>query len=439
MSAEDKFQIARAAVIAEIQYITYTRVPAGHGREPAAYQGYDPDLDPSTSHEFATVGYRAHSFIHGEIETDTNVSRYSAATQAALEAEGVEFEVDGANVHIGVPDNVLFFNPNLVEQIQLGPIMSGITNESDYRNDETIDNQLRSVLFQIPKTANPDCLDGPTMPTCFNGVVDLGAIDLQRGRDHGMETYNQMRAAYGLPAKTSFTAITGESTDAFPVDPLLTPGHEIDDPNCLDIVAAFDINGNPTTVAADNATRVVRRCTVAAQLKAIYGSVNNLDAFVGMMAEKHVAGSELGQLQLAIWQDQFGAARDGDRFFYQNDPLQTYIRQNFGIDSRKTLAQIIALNTDVPASALPAEVFRLPGSPNTGVGGPADAPAVVPARAASALTPSGTAAVSLTRGSHGGKPDAPKNRSNAQPAAVNPYPTARHLSRRARRRLPTAS
>ena len=201
-----------------------------------------------------------------------------------------------------------------------------------------------------------------------------------------------------MPSKTSFTAITGESTDAFPVDPLLTPGHEIDDPNCLDITAAFDINGNPTTVAADNATRVVRRCTVAAKLKAIYGSVNNLDAFVGMMAEKHVAGSELGQLQLAIWQDQFGAARDGDRFFYQNDPLQSYIRTNFGVDSRKTLAQIIALNTDVPASALPAKVFRLPGSPNIGVGGAMDAPAVVPARADSALAPSAAAASPLTRG-----------------------------------------
>ena len=100
---------------------------------------------------------------------------------------------------------------------------------------------------------------------------------------------------------------------------------------------------------------------MAARLKAIYGSVSNLDAFVGMMAEKHVTGSELGELQLAIWKDQFGAARDGDRFFYQNDPLQTFIRSNFGIDSRKTLAQVIALNTDVPAAALPANVFRLPG------------------------------------------------------------------------------
>src|SRR5262249_3877198 len=171
------------------------------------------------------------------------------------------------------------------------------------------------------------------------------------GRDHGMPLYNQMRNAYGLSSITSFTQVTGESTDQFPA------GLNINSPSCLDILQAFDIHGNPTTVDADNATRVVRRCTLAARLKAIYGTPGNMDAFVGMMSEKHLAGAEMGQLQMAMWQDDFGAMRDGDRFFYQNDPLQSFIRNNFGIDSRKTLAQIIALNTDIPASSMPANVF----------------------------------------------------------------------------------
>jgi Animal haem peroxidase len=384
LSQQDRFQLARAVVIAEIQNITYAEFLPAMGVTLPAYHGYDDLLDPSTAHEFATVGYRAHSFIHGEIETDTNVSRYSQATLDALEAVGVEVTVDGADVTLAIPLNVAFFNPDLVSQVQLGPLLLGVTGESDYKNDEMIDNSLRSILFQIPTSTNPDCLDGPTMPQCFQGVADLGAIDIQRGRDHGMPTYNQMRNAYGLASKSSFMAITGESTESFPVDPLLTPGNEINDPNCLDIVALFDINGNPTTVEADNATRVVKRCSVAARLKAIYGSVSNLDAFVGMMAEKHVVGSEFGELQLASWKDQFGAARDSDRFFYLNDPLQSFIRQNFGIDSRKTLAQIIALNTDVPASALPANVFRLPGAPNT--------PAGLAATAGSATTESAATA-----------------------------------------------
>ena len=65
-------------------------------------------------------------------------------------------------------------------------MLQGIGLEAEYRNDEQIDNQLRSVLFQIPVAGNPQCLDGPTLPQCFRGVVDLGAIDVERGRDHGM-------------------------------------------------------------------------------------------------------------------------------------------------------------------------------------------------------------------------------------------------------------
>jgi heme peroxidase len=442
VSQEDKFQLARAVVIAEIQYITYNEFLPAMGVTLPTYQGYDQFLDPSTSHEFATVGYRAHSFIHGEIETDTNVSRYSQATLDALTAMGVEVQVNGSSVHIAVPDNVLFFNPNLVEQIQLGPILTGVTGESDYRNDEMIDNQLRSTLFQIPTSTNPDCLDGPTMPACFSGVVDLGAIDMQRGRDHGMPMYNAMRNAYGLSSKTSFTAITGESTDQFPVDPLLTPGNEINDPNCLDIIAAFDINGNPTTVGADNATRVVRRCTLAARLRAIYGSVSNIDAFTGMMAEKHLSGAEMGELQMAIWQDQFGAARDGDRFFYANDPLQSYIRNNFGIDSRKTLAQVISLNTDVPLSTLPANVFRIPGSPNVGAIAPATAHTAARSDVSTLASGSGTTvtAVSpsgLTRHSgKGGNTKTNTTTSGTEAAITANYPAARGVHHRRRRGTP---
>src|SRR5215467_4339181 len=422
ISQEDKFQIARAVVIAEIQNITYTEFLPAMGVNLPAYQGYDPNLNPATANEFATVGYRAHSFIHGDIETTTNTSRYSQATLDALSAEGVEVEVDGPNVSIDIPDNVLFFNPDLVPQVQLGPMMTAFTNESDYRNDEMIDNQLRSTLFQIPTSSNPECLNGPTMPECFSGVVDLGAIDLQRGRDHGMPMYNAMRNAYGLASRSSFTSVTGESTDAFPA------GLGINSPSCLDIVAAFDINGNPTTVDAGNATRVVRRCTLAARLRAIYGTVSNMDAFTGMMSEKHVTGAEMGELQLAIWKDQFGAARDGDRFFYQNDPLQTFIRQNFGIDSRRTLAQIIALNTDIPAGQLPANVFRIPGSPNIAAGTSAADITAATAAATSRSLRGGTATApsTLTRGSNGRhRPRGPRPADTS--AWMTAYPASRHM------------
>src|SRR6185437_7900104 len=84
LSQQDRFQLARAVVIAEQHYITYTQFLPAMGVSLPSYQGYDTGLNPALSHEFATVGYRAHSQLHGEIETDTNVSRYSQATLDAL-------------------------------------------------------------------------------------------------------------------------------------------------------------------------------------------------------------------------------------------------------------------------------------------------------------------------------------------------------------------
>ncbi|WP_347584418.1 peroxidase family protein [Acrocarpospora sp. B8E8] len=365
LSEEDKFQIARRVVMAEQQYITYNEFLPSLGVALPRYTGYNPGVNANLGNEFATVGYRAHSMIHGEFELETNASRYSQATLTALTAQGVEVAVDGDDAEIAIPLNLAFFNPDLLEQVQLGPMLLALGLESEYKNDEQIDNQLRSVLFQIPVSGNPECLDGPGLPECFNGVVDLGAIDIERGRDHGIPTYNQLRQAFGLPAKTSFTAITGEATDAFPADPQLTAGNEINDPDSLDVLQLFDIDGNAVDLNDEDAvegtaTREVRRTTLASRLRALYGNVNTIDAFVGMVAEQHVPGSEFGELQLAMWARQFQALRDGDRFFYGNDQGLTYIRNTYGIDYRRTLGQIIDLNTDLTAADLNSNVFLVP-------------------------------------------------------------------------------
>src|SRR5256885_5577641 len=116
-----------------------------------------------------------------------------------------------------------------------------------------MDNHLRSVLFQIPVSGNPECFEDPSLPTCFKGVVDLGSIDIERGRDHGMPSYNDLRRAYGLSPKRSFTAITGEATDRFPSDPELQAGKEIDDPSSLDNLRLMDVNGESIPSDSDEA------------------------------------------------------------------------------------------------------------------------------------------------------------------------------------------
>jgi len=359
LSQEDKFQIARRIVVAEQQYITYNEFLPAYGVALPAYSGYKANVNANLTSEFATVGYRAHSQIHGEFTTEAQpVSRYTQSTLNTLAGMGVEVNITGSEVSFTITTGVAFFNPDLLNLIGEGPLLSAL-NEQQYQNDETIDNQLRSTLFQVPVSGNPDCLDGPTMPQCFNGVVDLGAIDIERSRDHGMPTYNQLRQAYGLPAKSTFASITGEATDNFPADPLLTAGNEVNDPNSIDVVSAKDMNGAAIGVGlADGTAAVARRTPVAARLKAIYNNnIGNVDAFVGMLAEPHLPFSDLGELQTAIWARQFTALRDGDRFFYGNDQGLSTIKSQYGIDYRTTLGKIIANNTDTPAADVHANVF----------------------------------------------------------------------------------
>jgi hypothetical protein len=349
---EVKFQIARRVVGAEEQFITYNEFLPALGVKLADYRGYDPTVNATLGNEFATTGYRAHSMIHGELEPNAPAGTYTAAQIAAFEARGIEVETqDDGSTTLVIPLNLAFGAPDLTAQVGIGPILKGVGGESEYRNDEMIDNQLRSVLFQVPKpgTDPGQCLDGPPLPQCFAGVQDLGAIDVERGRDHGMPLYNDMRRAFGLAPKTSFTAITGEATDSFPSDRLIDQRHPLDDPDILDFVQLRDIAGHVipfgTEEADTKAVTGIRRTTTAARLKAINGNVNKLDAFVGMVAERHLPGSDLGELQRAMWKRQFEALRDGDRFFYANDPVLPLIERVFGIGYRKTLAQVIQQDT----------------------------------------------------------------------------------------------
>jgi hypothetical protein len=362
LPASVRFELARRVVGAEIQWITFTQFLPALGVELHAYRGYDPTVNAGLANEFAVVGYRAHSMIHGEFDVTASAESFSARQLRRFRAQGIVVESDDEALEVEVPLGVAFGNPDLLRSIGLGRFLASLGAERQYRNDEQIDNALRSVLFQIPKpgTANPSSCGSPVVsPRCFSGVLDLGAVDIQRGRDHGMPSYNALRSAYGLAPKASFTAVTGEVTPRFPIDRLLNRVRTIDDPDILDFVGLRDAEGEVVPLRSEEAREEavvgIRRTTLAARLKAIYGSVDRLDAFVGMVAERHVPGTEFGELQLAIWSEQFEALRNGDRFFFLNDPLLPAIRARFGIDYRRTLASVIRANT---AARVQDDVFR---------------------------------------------------------------------------------
>jgi hypothetical protein len=370
LGAARRFAIARRVVAAEQQYVTYREFLPAVGVRLPRYRGYRPAVDPAVTNEFASVGFRMHSMVHADFQIRVGATHYAPERRAALERKGVRFEPDPAGptrIAVAVPLNVAFFDPDLLPQLGLGELLSAMTEESQYSDDELIDDLLRSVLFSFPGPGAADpaaCFEDATRPGCYSGVTDLAAIDVQRGRDHGIPAYNALRRAYGLAPRRSFAALTGEPAQTFPPDPLLDLAHPEDDPDGLAFTAIHDERGarlDPTTKAGrSTAVRAVRRTPLAARLRALYGSVDRVDAFVGALSEARVPGSDLGELQLAMWRRQFAALRDGDRFFYARDPELRDIARRYGITYRHTLSELIALDAGQPRGPLPADVFRAP-------------------------------------------------------------------------------
>ncbi|MBK7342029.1 MAG: T9SS type A sorting domain-containing protein [Saprospiraceae bacterium] len=102
------------------------------------------------------------------------------------------------------------------------------------------------------------------------GGMDLAAINIVRGRERGLADYNSIRADFGLQPFTDFTE--------FSADPLM----------------------NQT-------------------LEFVYGSVDQVDPWVGMLAEDHMPGALFGHTAMTIIRKQFLALRDGDRYYFEND------------------------------------------------------------------------------------------------------------------------
>lgn len=365
---EEKFQIARRVVGAEEQYVTYQEFLPAMGVRLPPYRGYRPNVNATLSNEFATAGYRVHSMVHGEFEPERSPGSLSGKEVAAFATQGIEVEREEKSVKLAIPLGLTYGNPGWLRAVGLGPLLAGLGNERQYRNDEQIDESMRSILFQIPKPGAREpssCALPAVKARCFSAVLDLGAIDIYRGRDHGLPSYDRLRAAYGLAPRRTYAEITGEGAEASG-DVRRLAGRarvSIDDPSSLRFTRLEDADGRPvrpgTEDAREGVVSATRRTTLAFRLQAIYGpgNVDEVDAFVGMLAEPHVPGSELGELQLAIWRKQFQALRDGDRFFYLNDPYRDRVRDRYGLDYRQTLADIIRLNT---GEVVQPNVFELP-------------------------------------------------------------------------------
>ena len=253
-----------------------------------AYTGYKTNVNATLGNEFATVGYRAHSQIHGEFEIETDAGRYTpGARWTPSRRRASRSPIDGDEVELAIPLNVGVLQPRPARSSSSSARCCRASASS--RSTRTTSRSTTSCAACCSRSRSPATRSASTARPCRSASTAWSTwarSTSSAAATTACRATTSCARRYGLPAKTSFTSITGESTDQFPA------GYAaINNPNSLDFMPLLDIDGNPIDLADEDAvegtaTSGVRRTTVAARLRAIYGNVNNVDAFTGMVAER---------------------------------------------------------------------------------------------------------------------------------------------------------
>ena len=261
---------ARAIVGAEIQLITYRDfVPILLGPDALTpYAGYNLAVDPRVSLAFSTAAFRVgHTFL-----------------------PPVFMRLNQRNRSVGdVLVQKALFEPQLITKIGIEPYLRGLANQIPQQVDGYVIDAVRNF----------------TAGTTSSGF-DLAALNIQRGRDHGLPGYNQVRIDYGLAPKATFAEMTSN-------------------------------------------------LEFQTRLASAYTSPDDTDFWVGGIIEDHVNGGQVGETFAAIFKDQFERTRDGDRFWYESyldsATLATVQAQTLGI--------IIKRNTTI-GSEMQDDAFHMP-------------------------------------------------------------------------------
>ncbi len=210
-----------------------------------------------------------------------------------LTGELLRLDNDGGVIDDGnLPLREAFFAPHEVTQNGIASLLIGTASKAANEIDTMVVDDVRNFLFGPPGA----------------GGFDLVSLNIQRGRDHGLADYNQVRSDLGLAPAMSFADITSDES-------------------------------------------------VRQKLENVYGDVNEVDLWVAGLAEDHVPGSSMGETFRAILVDQFTRLRDGDRFWYED----SLTADELVAVETTSLSDVIERNTI--AEGLQENVFFLTANP----------------------------------------------------------------------------
>ncbi|XP_029163989.1 peroxidasin homolog [Nylanderia fulva] len=287
-NGEKLYQEARRIVGAEMQHITYQHwLPRVFGPTindfVSSYRGYDPSVDASISNVFATAALRfGHSLIQPRLER-LNAS-YQSIPQGPLDLRDA------------------FFAPwRLVDEGGIDPLIRGMyaTAAKLKLPEQNLNVELTEQLFRSAHAV----------------ALDLAAMNIQRGRDHGIPGYLEWRDYCNMSRAETFEHLAGEISSG----------------------------------------------RVRQKLRELYGHPGNIDVWVGGILEDQLPGEKVGPLFKCLLLEQFQRTRDGDRFWYQN--LGVFRAEQLAQIQQVSLARILCDNGDNITQVQP-DVFLLPEGRN---------------------------------------------------------------------------
>ncbi|MDE0497272.1 MAG: peroxidase family protein [Acidimicrobiaceae bacterium] len=286
LGGDEIYEVARKIVGAHIQNITFSEfLPLLLGPEAlGTYDGYDSDVDATIASEFSAASYRVgHTLLSSNLHL---------------------LDDDGESSHVGLRE--AFFRPAFYDDHDIAEVLRGFAAQQAQNVDALVIDDVRNFLMRGP--------GGP--------AFDLVALNIQRGRDHGLSDFNTVREAYGLDPVASFADISSDAG-------------------------------------------------VQQALTDAYGNVDDLDLWPAALAEDHADGASVGTTLQAVIGEQFRRLRDGDRFWFENDPF--FVANTDLLDDVRdtTLADIIRRNTSV-GSELSDNAFVVPDGSETDGGSASD-------------------------------------------------------------------
>ncbi|KAL3290150.1 hypothetical protein HHI36_023514 [Cryptolaemus montrouzieri] len=292
-SSELIFNEARKWVIATQQHIVVDEwLPALLNTKLEKYEQYDPSINPQIDQFFQSAAFR---FGHTLVTPGVYLRDYIRNSCSRKFSEWKQEAVRTCNIFWRPQEPLLTKeNSSTNNVLDIDRLLMGMSVQLCEKEDHKIVEDLRGNVFgplEFPRR-------------------DLMAVNIQRGRDHGLPGFNAARMAFGLKNITfeNFRYITNETRET---------------------------------------------------LRSLYkNKIDDVDVWVGGILETSDDGP--GMLFTKIIMDQFRRIRDGDRFWFENAENKLFTHGDIERIKQLRVYDIIMAVTKMDAEDIPEFAFNVP-------------------------------------------------------------------------------